>query len=289
MTEKTMNYNEQEREKLFLKLKKETYAEEYDKYVYNRNAKIKCTEQHLDSVISEIISACEKGNIDPTRKTLIILPDRNRVPSMFATMEHNRAVARAHPDYIRLGDREYGPIVEEQVGSVKMVYPEWARRAVYRYHPNRKDVEVMHVETVRWKDGYQKVGKYDNTPKDQWINYPYPMCATSSERRGLKLAFWEILGDLRDDEEREFYDQKESKDDQENLENKKQEIFLDRLIEHLSGVESEQKATQIIHYFEKSKEKIEKARKIFPEKSEIIKKLMISKIDVFINQKKNAG
>lgn len=296
------------KKELFNKLKTQIYAEEYKKYGFDKNGKkIHGREEHLDCIIHKIISVCENGGINPLKKTMLILPDRTGNPAEFATMEHNKEVAQSQKDFICFGDREYGPPITEIVGDVKITYPEWARRAVYRWHPHRKDEKVIHVETVRWKDSYQKVGKYKidsnkkpidpNTPKDQWINYPYPMCATASQRRGIELAFWELLGDLRKDDEREFYEEDKKEDKKEKYlkqetvltEKERQEASLDALIKYLSDITCEAAAMKAKHYLEKNKEKIEKARQAFPEKSKILKNLLDSKIYPTLEQKKNSG
>lgn len=112
-----------------------------------------------------------------------------------------RTTAFRTGEYAGKEETALGPMVEKQVGSKAITFPEWAQVTVYRMVRGVK--AAFAGPKVYWLETYATVKRNDDTPNQMWSDRPIGQLDKCAEAAALRTAFpEEIGGDLIPEEVR---------------------------------------------------------------------------------------
>ena len=150
-----------------------------------------------DNSISLVLDYCTAAGLDPMQKPVHIVPmwdsnSRSMRDVVMPGIGLYRVQASRSGQFAGMSEPEFGPMVTEQVGTVKVTFPEWCKVTVYRQLPNGHIAEFTAKEY--WIENYAiKGGKdKDQSPNAMWMKRVRGQIAKCAQAQALRMAFPEI-------------------------------------------------------------------------------------------------
>lgn len=143
------------------------------------------------------LSYCKARNLDPFKRCVHIVPIWNNdlkrmVDTIWPGIGELRTTAARTGEYAGKDDTVFGPDLEEKIGTVDMVFPEWAQVTVYRIV---KGVRCPFVgPRVHWKETYARQSRNDKSPNNMWKQRTRGQLDKCAEAAALRTAFPEEVG-----------------------------------------------------------------------------------------------
>ncbi|MBN3839245.1 phage recombination protein Bet [Burkholderia sp. Ac-20349] len=140
---------------------------------------------------------CKASNLDPMMKPVHIVPiwDKNAKRMRDTVMPGiglYRTNAARTGAYAGMTEVEYGPLMTEELGGVRVVYPEWAKVTVEKLMPN--GTVARFTATEYWIENYAVAGKDTAAPNNMWRKRPRAQLGKCVEAQALRKAFPESVG-----------------------------------------------------------------------------------------------
>ena len=176
----------------------------------NRNSVAAMTEDELVSVLQSslypgaalpsiklVLGYCKAANLDPMQKPVHIVPmyDRNAKQMKDVIMPgvglYRTQAARSNA-LAGIGEPEFGPVIEFDLGGAKLSAPEWCRVVVKRMLANGAIGEFAAIEY--WIENYATAGKDTTAPNTMWRKRPRGQLAKCAQAQALRMAFPEMVG-----------------------------------------------------------------------------------------------
>lgn len=150
-----------------------------------------------DESIAMVLSYCRAAGLDPIQKPVHIVPmwDKNSGQMRDVVMPGiglYRTQASRSETYAGSTEPEFGPDVSEEIGGVKITYPQWCRVTVKRLMSNGAIAEFTAREF--WKENYAVKGGKEKSiaPNAMWSKRAYGQLAKCTEAQALRKAFPEL-------------------------------------------------------------------------------------------------
>lgn len=147
--------------------------------------------------IKMVIGYCRAANLDPMQKPVHIVPmwDKNAKAMRDVIMPgvglYRTQAARSNA-LAGIGEPEFGPITELQLGGTVVRVPEWCRVVVKRLLPNGSIGDFGAIEY--WIENYATAGKDNEAPNAMWKKRPRGQLAKCAQAQALRMAFPEMTG-----------------------------------------------------------------------------------------------
>lgn len=147
--------------------------------------------------IKLVIGYCRAANLDPMQKPVHIVPmwDKHSKSMRDVIMPgiglYRTQAARSNA-LAGIGEPEFGPMIEHQLGGAKFSAPEWCRVVVKRMMPNGAITDYIAVEY--WIENYATAGKDSDAPNTMWKKRPRGQLAKCAQAQALRMAFPEMTG-----------------------------------------------------------------------------------------------
>lgn len=151
---------------------------------------------NVNSIILAL-SYCRARGLDPFKKCVHVVPIYSKerggtVDSIWPGIGELRTTAHRTGEYAGHDETMFGEMIEQQVGGIRMKFPEYAQMTVYRFVKGQKC--AFPGEKVYWLEAYAWL-KYDNeSPNDMWHYRPRGQLAKCAEAAALRAAFPEEIG-----------------------------------------------------------------------------------------------
>lgn len=142
------------------------------------------------------LAYCKARNLDvmkrPCHVVAIYDKDKKRyVDTIWPGIAELRMTAFRTGQYAGKAPTQFGPMVEEQIGRLKIRYPEWAQVTVQRLVGGQ--IIPFCGPTVYWKETYASCKRDDPTPNDMWAKRPSGQLEKCAEAAALRMAFPEEM------------------------------------------------------------------------------------------------
>jgi phage recombination protein Bet len=150
----------------------------------------------VESVILAL-SYCRARKLDPFKRNVHIVPiwDKTRqcmTDTIWPGIGELRTTAFRTGEYAGRGETVFGPDVKMKVGSLELIFPEWAQVSVFRMVKGQR-VEFAGPR-VYWLETYATIKRNDETPNDMWAGRPRGQLDKCAEAAALRAGFPEEIG-----------------------------------------------------------------------------------------------
>jgi phage recombination protein Bet len=166
------------------------------------------------------LAYCKAKGYDPMRKPFhIVMFNRNTAakgkepvwenyPVVMPGIVSYRIDANRTGTFYGISDSQFGPVITENLGSLKFTYPEWCRIVIYKKIGD-KIVEIP--ATLYFKECYATKDKNSEQPNEMWQKRPRYMLEKCTEAACYRKGFPEETGSIP------TYDEMEGRDTMEDL------------------------------------------------------------------------
>ncbi len=158
-----------------------------------------------DESVDLVLAYCEAGGLDPMTKPVHIVPmwipekkDGNHVVRpggmqdvIMPGIELYRTKAHRTGEYAGQDEAEFGPVITETLGGVRVTFPEWCRVTVYRLAGGQR---VPYSAKVYWLESYATAKRDTDAPNAMWKKRPFGQLEKCAEALALRKAFPEAVG-----------------------------------------------------------------------------------------------
>lgn len=153
-----------------------------------------------DEQIALLISYCKAAKLDPLSDVAHIVSynvqDKEtkkwgKSYKIIPGIAKFRTQASRSGRYAGITEPEFGPIIEEKIGSLNVKYPEWCKITV------KKLVNGIICEFEAkeyWIENYATKSREDKTPNDMWLKRPRGQLAKCTEAQALRKSNPELFG-----------------------------------------------------------------------------------------------
>lgn len=147
--------------------------------------------------IKLVVGYCRAAGLDPMQKPVHIVPmwDKNAKAMRDVIMPgvglYRTQAARSNA-LAGIGEPEFGPMVDLQIGGGKFSAPEWCRVVVKRLLSNGAIADFAAIEY--WIENYATAGKDSDAPNTMWKKRPRGQLAKCAQAQALRMAFPEMTG-----------------------------------------------------------------------------------------------
>lgn len=145
------------------------------------------------------LNYCRAAGLDPLQKPVHIVPMwdgklKQMRDVIMPGIGLYRTQAARSGRCAGISEPEFGPIVEAEIGGVKVRYPEWARVTVKRVLENGTVAEFTAREF--WMENYAVKGGQEKSiaPNAMWMKRGFGQLAKCAEAQALRKAFPELIG-----------------------------------------------------------------------------------------------
>ncbi len=147
--------------------------------------------------IKLVVSYCRAGGLDPMQKPVHIVPMWDKTAKQMRDVIMPgiglyRTQAARSSALAGIGDPEFGPMIDLQLGGIQVHVPEWCRVVVKRQMPNGAIADYVAKEY--WIENYATAGKDNEAPNTMWKKRPRGQLAKCAEAQALRKAFPEMTG-----------------------------------------------------------------------------------------------
>lgn len=152
--------------------------------------------QTTESVILAL-GYCRARKLDPFKRNVHIVPiwskDLGRmVDTVWPGIGELRTTAFRTGEYAGRDRTQYGPDVTKKLGTVDMVFPEWAQVTVYRMLKGQR--VAFAGPQVYWEETYATQKRDTDTPNEMWMTRPRGQIDKCAEAAALRAGFPEEIG-----------------------------------------------------------------------------------------------
>jgi phage recombination protein Bet len=149
-----------------------------------------------DSIVMAL-AYCKARNLDIFKKPVQIVPiwDKKRgkmVDTVWPGISELRTTAMRTGSFAGFDETEFGPMIDAELSSVKVSYPEWAQCIVYRLVGGQRVAFIG--PKVFWIETYATAKKDSKAPNAMWAKRPRGQLEKCAEAAALRRAFPEELG-----------------------------------------------------------------------------------------------
>lgn len=150
----------------------------------------------IDSV-AMALAYCKARNLDVFKRPVHIVPVyssalRRMVETVWPGISELRTTAMRTGAYAGKDKTEFGPDRTEDLGGVKVTFPEWAQVTVYRMVSGVRC--AFEGPEVHWLEYYAKAKKDSPAPNAMWQGKPRSQLQKCAEAGALRAAFPEEIG-----------------------------------------------------------------------------------------------
>lgn len=136
------------------------------------------------------LSYCRARNLDPFKRPVHIVSvwdseKRAMVETVWPGISELRTTAFRTGAYAGREATEFGPTTEQQVGTIRMVFPEWGQVTVYRMMNGQR--VPFPGPRVYWLETFASVK--DGSPNAMWKRRPFGQLDKCAEAAALRAAF----------------------------------------------------------------------------------------------------
>lgn len=151
----------------------------------------------IDSVVMAL-SYCQARKLDPFKKPVHIVPvwskaEGKMVDTVWPGISELRTTAMRTGTYAGKSKTVFGPIIEQELSGVSVVFPEWAQVTLYRVIAGA-GVCAFEGPEVHWLESYAKASRDTQAPNEMWRKRPRGQIDKCAEAAALRTAFPEELG-----------------------------------------------------------------------------------------------
>jgi len=147
--------------------------------------------------IAMVVNYCRAAKLDPIQKPVHIVPMWIKSGKGEGAMRDvimpgvnlYRIQASRSGGFAGVTEPEFGPMVEETLGGVKIKYPEWCKVTVYRVVNGEKCAFTAHEF---WIENYATAKRDADAPNSMWKKRPRGQLAKCTEAQALRKAFPEV-------------------------------------------------------------------------------------------------
>ncbi len=164
--------------------------------------------------IKMVLAYCRAANLDAMQKPVHIVPmwDKNAKAMRDVIMPGvglYRTQAARSSQLAGIGEPEFGPMVELQLGGSTIRVPEWCKVTVKRLLQNGAIADYISKEY--WIENYATAGKDSEAPNMMWKKRPRGQLGKCAQAQALRMAFPEMTGSAptADEMEGKFIDSME--------------------------------------------------------------------------------
>lgn len=144
--------------------------------------------------VQMVLGYCQAAGLDPMQKPVHIVPmwdskSGSMRDVVMPGVNLYRTQASRTGRFAGMSDPEFGPMVEETLGSQLIRYPEWCRVVVKRMLDNGTIAEFSATEY--WIENYAMKGGKEKSvaPNAMWTKRPRGQIAKCAEAQALRKAF----------------------------------------------------------------------------------------------------
>lgn len=147
--------------------------------------------------IKLVVNYCRAGALDPMQKPVHIVPmwDKNAKTMRDVIMPGiglYRTQAARSGALAGIGEPEFGPMINLQLGGIEVCVPEWCRVVVKRLMSNGSIADYVAKEY--WIENYATAGKDNDAPNTMWKKRARGQLGKCAEAQALRKAFPEMTG-----------------------------------------------------------------------------------------------
>lgn len=162
-----------------------------------------------DPSIKMVIAYCKAAGLDPMLKPVHIVPMYVKNPGgngggmrdvIMPGIAHYRTQASRTGRYLGKSEPVFGPMITEELGGLKVTYPEWCTATVKVAVGNHI---AEFTATEFWIENYATAGRETLKPNAMWQKRPRGQLAKVAEAQALRQAFPELIGGTNTAEEME--------------------------------------------------------------------------------------
>lgn len=151
----------------------------------------------IDSVVMAL-AYCKARKLDIFKKPVHIVPIynaklRRMVETVWPGISEIRTTAMRTGQYAGKDRTQFGPLIEMELGGVKMRFPEWAQITIRRVVPGA-GVCVFEGPEVHWLEYYATAKHDTEAPNAMWRRKARSQLEKCAEAGALRMAFPEELG-----------------------------------------------------------------------------------------------
>lgn len=154
--------------------------------------------------IKMVLGYCKATGLDPMQKPVHIVPMwDSKVKMMRDVVMPGIGLYRtqaARNGCAGVSEPDFGPDITEEIGGLKITYPEWCKVTVKRRMSSGDTAEFTAKEF--WKENYAVKGGQEKSvaPNAMWAKRPYGQLAKCAEAQALRKAFPELGSEPTADE-----------------------------------------------------------------------------------------
>lgn len=147
--------------------------------------------------IKLVVNYCRAGALDPMQKPVHIVPmwDKNAKAMRDVIMPgiglYRTQAARSNA-LAGIGEPEFGPMIDLQLGGIEVRVPEWCRVVVKRLMPNGSIADYVAKEY--WIENYATASKDTDAPNTMWKKRARGQLGKCAEAQALRKGFPEMTG-----------------------------------------------------------------------------------------------
>jgi phage recombination protein Bet len=147
--------------------------------------------------IKLVVGYCRAAGLDPMQKPVHIVPmwDKDAKSMRDVIMPgiglYRTQAARSNA-LAGIGEPEFGPMTDLQLGGVEVRVPEWCRVVVKRLMTNGAIADYVAKEY--WIENYATAGKDNEAPNTMWKKRARGQLGKCAEAQALRKAFPEMTG-----------------------------------------------------------------------------------------------
>ena len=147
--------------------------------------------------IKMVLGYCKAAGLDPMQKPVHSVPMWDSKAGamrdvVMPGVNLYRTQASRSNQMAGIGEPEFGPMIDDNLGNVDITYPEWCKVTVRRLLPNGVTAEFSAIEY--WIENYAIKGGKEKSiaPNAMWLKHPRGQIAKCAEAQALRKAFPEI-------------------------------------------------------------------------------------------------